>query len=104
MLTLGLPDALENELDECLLIITDASAAFLIFAGKINSDWDGAFVDFVNVACSPTFLSACVSVKYIEVLLDLGETFDMPDVEVRNLKTALRTNFFSNLKFTLHFL
>lgn len=60
MLTRGLAEALENELDECLRMMRDASAAFRIFAGIMKSegaeDGAGDFNDFVG---SLHFFSDC---------------------------------------------
>jgi hypothetical protein len=58
ILTLGLAEALENELDECLRIIRDASAAFRIFAGIMKSVFTAAVVDdFGNLVGSLVFFS-----------------------------------------------
>ncbi|CAD6226850.1 GSCOCG00005944001-RA-CDS [Cotesia congregata] len=40
LLTRGLPEALEKELEECLRMIIDSCAVFRIFAGNINSVGD----------------------------------------------------------------
>lgn len=60
MLTRGLAEALENELDECLRMMRDASAAFRIFAGMMKSEGAeveaGNLEDFVN---SQNFFSEC---------------------------------------------
>ena len=63
MLTRGLAEALENELEECLRIIRDASAALRILAGIMKSEGKGPWMDDLGDLVpggSCNFFSDCV--------------------------------------------